>query len=140
MRSQLPEGTEITVEVAEGASSASGDPDRLQQVLVNLLDNALKYGSSPVRLRIGRSRRGVSVAVADAGPGIPRPEQKRIFEKFYRGDPQLARGPGGPASASTSRVSSCSGWAGGSTSSRGRGRRDVRDRAAAGATRRRLTS
>ena len=95
MRSQLPEGTEITVEVAEGASSASGDPDRLQQVLVNLLDNALKYGSSPVRLRIGRSRRGVSVAVADAGPGIPRPEQKRIFEKFYRGDPQLARGPGG---------------------------------------------
>jgi two-component system phosphate regulon sensor histidine kinase PhoR len=95
MRSQLPHGTEITVEVESDAAPASGDADRLQQVLVNLLDNAVKYGAGPVQLRVGRSRRGVSVAVADAGPGIPRPEQARIFEKFYRGDPQLSRAPSG---------------------------------------------
>ena len=95
MRAQLPDGTEVTLEVADDATSASADADRLQQVLVNLLDNAVKYGAGPVGLRIGRSARGVTLAVADRGPGIPRPEQARIFEKFYRGDPQLARAPSG---------------------------------------------
>jgi PAS domain S-box-containing protein len=80
---------------APGSVTAAGDADRIQQVLVNLLDNAVKYGGSHVVIRVERGEAVARVAVSDNGPGIPRPEQQLIFEKFYRGDPQLARSPGG---------------------------------------------
>ena len=93
MEDELPT---VVLELPEGALPASGDPDRIHQVLANLLDNAAKYGGgSDVTVRVKRQSGDVVVTVGDAGPGIAAPEQQRIFEKFYRGDPQLVRTPGG---------------------------------------------
>ena len=94
-REQLVDSTSIEVEIPGYVGAASGDRDRIQQVLVNLLDNAVKYGDSPVRVRAYRTDGVVRICVADNGRGIALAEQPRIFEKFYRGDPQLARSPGG---------------------------------------------
>jgi signal transduction histidine kinase len=74
---------------------ALGDRDRIQQVLVNLLDNAVKYGGEHVVVRTERRNGSVRVTVADDGAGIDPGVQARLFEKFYRADPQLARSPAG---------------------------------------------
>jgi signal transduction histidine kinase len=95
MRAQLPDDVAVEVDVAEGVDRAAGDAGRIQQVLVNLVDNAVKYGGSDVRVRVEQGREAVRVLVTDSGPGIEPSEQQRIFEKFYRVDPQLKRAPGG---------------------------------------------
>ena len=84
------------VDVTAGDTTASGDPDRIQQVLVNLLDNALKYGgSSPVAVRVESTNGFVRVSVTDSGPGISLADQQRVFDKFFRADPKLSYAPGG---------------------------------------------
>ncbi len=96
MEAQLPPG--VTLRLRDGhAGLAAADRDRVQQVLVNLINNAGKYSPSGGEVLIS-SRRGpggVRVDVRDHGIGIAPAEQPRIFEKFYRSDPQLARGAGG---------------------------------------------
>jgi PAS domain S-box-containing protein len=96
MRSQLPESITIEVEIPDELGAASGDSDRIQQVLVNLLDNAAKYGDSPVKVSAESTNGVVRIAVSDSGPGIGAADRERIFEKFYRADPQTtaARGTG----------------------------------------------
>jgi PAS domain S-box-containing protein len=92
MRSQLPDAMTIEVEIDDHVGVVSGDADRIQQVLVNLLDNAAKYGSGPVKVSAESTNNGrVRIAVSDAGPGIGAADRDRIFEKFYRADPQLTR-------------------------------------------------
>jgi two-component system phosphate regulon sensor histidine kinase PhoR len=89
----------ITVEAASGPPppSLASDRDRLRQVLVNLVENAIKYSPNGGEVRIelepvnGRMR----FSVSDHGLGIPASEHGRIFEKFYRLDPNLTRGVGG---------------------------------------------
>lgn len=74
------------------------DPLRLEQVFLNLLENALKYGKRPglvVDFHIGRSGRGIEVQVRDNGPGIPFEDQEHIFERFYRVDKHRSRETGG---------------------------------------------
>ena len=65
------------------------DADRLHQVIVNLVDNAVKYSPRDsevaVTVEVREDREGV-VSVRDSGPGIPPEEQSRIFEKFHRLD------------------------------------------------------
>jgi two-component system phosphate regulon sensor histidine kinase PhoR len=96
MRSQLPPSAEVEIEVAPEVGAASCARDRIQQVLVNLLDNAVKYGGDgPVSIRIEPANGAVRILVADSGPGIPFAEQRRIFEKFYRSGPELTRATGG---------------------------------------------
>jgi two-component system, OmpR family, phosphate regulon sensor histidine kinase PhoR len=95
MQSQLPESMTIEVEVDDRIGVASGDSDRVQQVLVNLLDNAAKYGTAPVKVSAESTNGLVRIAVSDAGPGIGAADRERIFEKFYRADPQLTRGARG---------------------------------------------
>ena len=96
MRPQLPTSVSVEVDVDRLAGRASGDADRIQQVLFNLVDNAAKYGGGgPIRIEVEGAERAVRIAVADSGPGISPADQVRIFEKFYRADPQLTHAPGG---------------------------------------------
>ncbi len=74
--------------------AAEGDPELFEQVLVNLLDNAMKYSpaTGDVRVRIERHRSSIRVTVADDGPGVASEDEERIFQKFYRVDPGQANG------------------------------------------------
>ncbi|MCE2861549.1 MAG: hypothetical protein RIR76_3503 [Verrucomicrobiota bacterium] len=77
---------------------AAADPERLRQVLANLIDNAIKYGRTGgvVTLR-GRDAGGgmVEISVRDDGPGIPPDALSRVFERFYRVDKARSREQGG---------------------------------------------
>ena len=87
----------IDLSVPEPVASVRADSDKLRQVLINLVDNAIKYSPEGGRVELAVERRdgGVRIAVRDEGIGIAPLEQRRIFGKFYRIDPQLARGVGG---------------------------------------------
>jgi PAS domain S-box-containing protein len=87
---QLPEA-----QLDLDGGDAMADRDRLQQVVVNLLDNAVKYGGDGVHVATRRHAATIRVSVADDGPGIPPAEQARLFEKFYRADPQMTHNPAG---------------------------------------------
>ena len=95
MEAQLAEPAGIAVELAVEEARAAGDPDRIQQVLMNLLDNALKYGAPPVVVRVEKGSDVVKVVVADAGPGIGAADRERVFEKFVRAEEPLRHGPSG---------------------------------------------
>ncbi|HEY6072129.1 MAG TPA: ATP-binding protein, partial [Anaerolineales bacterium] len=71
----------------------TGDPDRLKQLLLNLVDNAIKYTPSggEVVLSLERDTQWVRVLVADNGMGIPAEDLPKIFDRFYRVDKARAR-------------------------------------------------
>ncbi len=77
--------------------SGRADPDRLEQVFVNLVENAIKYGRAGGRVVVrGRAVNGhVELCVADDGPGIPVEARERVFERFYRVDKARSRDAGG---------------------------------------------
>ena len=97
LRSRAPEGVEVAVKKARGLPPVAADSDKLRQILTNLIDNAIKYSpdGGRVEVEIGRSGGRVRFRVSDQGLGIPPAEQDRIFEKFFRLDPNLTRGVGG---------------------------------------------
>jgi two-component system phosphate regulon sensor histidine kinase PhoR len=74
-----------------------GDEDLLQEVIINLLDNAIKYTPADGTVRIGtdRTKEGVSFYVEDTGIGIPKESLPRLFERFYRVDKGRSRAMGG---------------------------------------------
>ncbi len=77
---------------------ARADADRLQQVLFNLVENAIKYGRSAGRVSIGakaRSESEVEIWVRNDGPGIPPESRERVFERFYRVDRARSAETGG---------------------------------------------
>jgi two-component system phosphate regulon sensor histidine kinase PhoR len=80
-----------------GAPTVVSDPDRLRQVLENLVENAVKYTPSGGRIEIttGPAAEGAELVVADDGPGIPAEHLPRIFERFYRVDKARSREMGG---------------------------------------------
>jgi two-component system phosphate regulon sensor histidine kinase PhoR len=92
-------GKQVTLQNdAPEALRASADADRLQQVLFNLVENAIKYGRAEGCVSIGgeaESANGARVWVKDDGPGIPDEAQERIFERFYRVDRARSRETGG---------------------------------------------
>ena len=96
-RLRAPESVELTLEQNGDTAVALADEDKLRQVLVNLLDNAVKYSpdGGAVTVELGSAPGLVTLTVRDGGLGIPTNEQERIFEKFYRLDPEQTRGVGG---------------------------------------------
>jgi signal transduction histidine kinase len=80
------QGFRLNTEVEEDVSLARADPDALEQAVLNLLTNALKYSgdSREIGLRLRRTDDGAEIQVVDRGIGIPAEEQTRIFDKFYR--------------------------------------------------------
>jgi signal transduction histidine kinase len=88
----------LRVEANTRAPFAWADPDRIEQVLVNLLDNAIKYShpGSTVTIRIDDGSDGMArVQVQDKGIGIPAEDLPRIGERFYRADKARSRTEGG---------------------------------------------
>jgi two-component system, OmpR family, phosphate regulon sensor histidine kinase PhoR len=99
MRACFATREDISLELSTPAAldSVAGDPDKLRQVLINLIDNAVKYSPDGGRVEVAIQPRegGVRISVQDEGIGIAALEQRRIFGKFYRVDPGLTRGVGG---------------------------------------------
>ncbi|MBM3957686.1 MAG: HAMP domain-containing histidine kinase, partial [Gemmatimonadetes bacterium] len=75
---------QVTIE-ADDDLLADADPDRLHQVLVNLLANAMRYGQPPILVRARPDGRHALFQVHDAGPGIPRRFEAAIWDRFERG-------------------------------------------------------
>ncbi|MGD0253722.1 MAG: ATP-binding protein [Verrucomicrobiota bacterium] len=78
--------------------TATADANRLEQVLANLVDNAIKYGRAEGTVTVGGGKTGdgkIEVFVQDDGPGIPPESLDRVFERFYRVDKARSREQGG---------------------------------------------
>jgi len=79
-------GRQVVTDLALDLPLVPLDAVLIQQLFVNLLENALKYtpAGSPIEIRAGVRAGGVEIVVADRGPGIPAGEEQRVFDKFYR--------------------------------------------------------
>lgn len=89
-------GTRLTSDLP--ALTAQADANRLDQVLANLVDNAIKYGRSQGKVAVGGRRTDdgrIEISISDDGPGIPAEALDRVFERFYRVDKARSRDQGG---------------------------------------------
>ncbi len=96
-RRAIEKQLEIIVEVPENLPDIAADRRRLAEVLQNLLDNAIQYTlpGGQITLSAAREGREVVFTVSDTGIGIPKADQPRIFERFYRVDVARSREVGG---------------------------------------------
>jgi PAS domain S-box-containing protein len=96
-RHRISDGTTLEMSASTPLPDVVGDSARTHQVLANLIDNAIKYSPGGGRVEVTAEQDGEAIrfSVRDEGLGIPRGEQDRIFDKFYRLDPDNRRGVGG---------------------------------------------
>jgi PAS domain S-box-containing protein len=96
-RQYIPPSIKLELTAPDGAPPIAADGDKVRQVLTNLVDNAVKYSPDGGRVSVDVAVAGprLRYAVRDEGLGVPPAEHRRIFEKFYRLDPDLTRGVGG---------------------------------------------
>jgi PAS domain S-box-containing protein len=96
-RHYIPPNIQLTIKAPKNAPLVAADPDKARQVLTNLVDNAVKYSPDGGKVTVEITVAGPQLryAVRDQGLGVPPAEHRRIFEKFYRLDPNLTRGVGG---------------------------------------------
>jgi two-component system, OmpR family, sensor histidine kinase KdpD len=89
-------GRRVTTKVPPDLPLVPMDDVLIEQVLVNLLDNAIKYtpAGSPIEIIATATDRNLTMEVADRGPGLPPGTEERVFEKFYRADRIAAGGAG----------------------------------------------
>lgn len=87
----------IETEIHDQARELLANPDMMEQVLINLLENAVKYSydGGVVRVEIGSHERGAMIRITDKGIGIPAGSLTRVFERFYRVDKARSRKIGG---------------------------------------------
>jgi two-component system OmpR family sensor kinase len=87
----------VRTDGADTPVTVIGDEARLRQVLSNLITNALTHTppGTPFRVGVGMTPRGAVLEVADEGPGLPRRQAERVFERFYRAEQSRSRAHGG---------------------------------------------
>jgi signal transduction histidine kinase len=99
VREQQLNAPEVSVSVSVDTPdlTADGDPERVHQVVANLLENAMRHTpqGGAVEVRAERCADGVTISVLDEGPGIAEADEARIFERFYRADSARASSDGG---------------------------------------------
>ena len=97
LRPALPREVDVELHLPPELPRVYGDPERVRQILANLVDNAVKYSPGRGRIEVMLASEGdvVRFSVRDEGLGIPAAERGRIFEKFYRLDAGMRRGVGG---------------------------------------------
>jgi signal transduction histidine kinase len=95
-RLHAPETMELVVD-ADDELEANADPERVHQVVANILENAVRHSPTDGRVLVGaRGDNGaLFIEVTDQGPGVPRGAEERIFERFYRADAARTRSEGG---------------------------------------------
>jgi len=91
------QGVPLESDISADLPAARGDEERLGQLLVNLLHNAIKFSESAavVIVRAHQDQDRIVMSVEDHGVGIPRPDLARVFERFYKVDKARVRGKGG---------------------------------------------
>ena len=96
-RHYIPPNIKLELSAPKNVARVAADPDKVRQILTNLVDNAVKYSPDGGRVQVEISPAGerLRFSVRDDGLGVPPAEHRRIFEKFYRLDPDLTRGVGG---------------------------------------------
>lgn len=89
-------GVRLVLEVPTGLPPVKGDRHRVQQVLLNLLANALRHtpAGGEIRITARHEGSGVEVSVSDSGPGLSEEDVKHVFDRFYRGAAARSAGPG----------------------------------------------
>ncbi|MEW5761661.1 MAG: two-component system histidine kinase PnpS [Bacillota bacterium] len=95
-RQTREKGLELTVEIPPDLPAIEGEPDLLARVVINLIDNAVKFTPrGAIRIRGRAVENGVELEVEDTGTGIPAESLPRVFERFYRVDKARGRETGG---------------------------------------------
>jgi signal transduction histidine kinase len=96
-RAQLTTKHTLALIIRDPLPPVAADPERVKQVLSNLIENAAKYSpeGGPVEVALAARDGYVTFSVRDQGLGIPPEEHERVFEKFHRLDPNLTRGVAG---------------------------------------------
>ncbi len=92
-QARLSPGNKFEVRLEAKLPRLYADPPRLESILRNLIENAIKYGgeTAKIRVEVSRQDKDFLFRVMDDGPGIPESERQHIFESFYRVDASLAR-------------------------------------------------
>ncbi|WP_088006328.1 sensor histidine kinase [Indiicoccus explosivorum] len=85
----------VGLDLPDAPVVAEGNPENIRQLLVILLDNALKYSGTTVQAAVKEEKNYVILTIADEGIGIPEEEQDLVFERFYRVDKSRQRQTGG---------------------------------------------
>ncbi|MBQ3534113.1 MAG: HAMP domain-containing protein [Clostridia bacterium] len=91
------QGLTLTCELPEEMPVVMGDPERIQQVIINIITNAIKYNKPQGSIAITGGTEGeqVYLRVEDTGIGVPKADVERLFERFYRVDKARSRESGG---------------------------------------------
>lgn len=92
---RLTHGRNIEVRIPQKKLHMSGDPHKMKQLLVILLDNALKYSQKAVMIRVEQLKTSIQIQVIDQGIGIAEEDIPHLFDRFYRADKARNRKLGG---------------------------------------------
>lgn len=90
-------GQSITLEINDEIPSTIGDKDRIEQVIINIISNSIKYTQEKGKIHVSMWHEGeyINIKVKDNGIGIPKKDMERLFERFYRVDKARSRMLGG---------------------------------------------
>ena len=93
----LTQGIDLTIDLADDLPIVPHDPQRMEQVMGNLLSNAIRYtpAGGKVAIRAEASEQEMIIRVSDTGPGIPEEDLEKVFHRFYRVDAARSREDGG---------------------------------------------